>query len=402
MALNPQIILGGQTPDIMGALDRGRVAAEGQIGLNRQNALAALYQDQGAQIMAGDQNALNALARMDPNAALGTQQNILGVQSARQDMDFTAKKMAALDTATQREAEAYAKSISAEQAAQEAAALEAGIKQALAAPTPEAFDALMVQSGRPEMVGQFDNREVLAAQFMSVAEILKMNAGPEPLSPADRYKVVGGSLFDLGAEGGPTQVGQGAMQETTVFGPDGKPVMVQGGPGTSVKFTEGQSKDNVYTARAEGALAKLEPVAEALTSRTARVAEMVPLGLARGFQGDEFQVAMNAGNEFLQAILRKDTGAAITADEQQLYGVTYLPQPGDGPAVLQAKAEARVRAIEAIRSGMNVDQLSAVARADQAAIARLAAMDGTAEQPSQAPATGARRLKFNPETGELE
>jgi hypothetical protein len=211
---------------------------------------------------------------------------------------------------------------------------------------------------------------------LEIKDILTMNAPPDP---SDRYKVVGGSLFDLGAEGGPAAVAQGAMQETTVFGPDGKPVMVQGGPGTTAKFTEGQSKDNVYATRAEGALAKLEPVADALTSRTGKVGEAlggVTLGLSREMmQTDEFQVAKNAGDEFLQAILRKDTGAAITTDEQALYGVTYLPQPGDGEAVLTAKREARARALEAIRAGMNVQQLEAVARADQAAIARLAAQD---------------------------
>jgi len=87
------IILGGQQPDILGAMDKGRAMAESQIGLNRQNALAELYRTQGAQIAAGDQNALNALAGFDPNASLGVQGNILGIQAQKQNMAFSAEEM---------------------------------------------------------------------------------------------------------------------------------------------------------------------------------------------------------------------------------------------------------------------------------------------------------------------
>jgi hypothetical protein len=89
----------------------------------------------------------------------------------------------------------------------------------------------------------------------------------------------------------------------------------------------------------------------------------VPFGLGKGLQDADYQVARQAADEFLQAILRKDTGAAITADEQALYGVTYLPQPGDGPEVLQAKSAARKRAIAAIEAGMSASQIIAQERA---------------------------------------
>lgn len=136
------------------------------------------------------------------------------------------------------------------------------------------------------------------------------------------------------------------------------------GAGASAKpFTEGQSKDNVYATRAEGALTALDPIAGTLTSRSERAAEMVPFGLARGVQSDEFQVAQNAGDEFLQAILRKDTGAAITEQEQMLYGKTYLPQPGDSEAVMAQKQQARRRAVEAIKSGMSPAQMIAQEKA---------------------------------------
>ena len=87
------------------------------------------------------------------------------------------------------------------------------------------------------------------------------------------------------------------------------------------------------------------------------------MGLGGGMQTDEYQVAKTAGDEFLQAILRKDTGAAITTQEQALYGETYLPRPGDSPARLQYKQEARKRAVEALKGGMSPAQIIAQEKA---------------------------------------
>ena len=142
--------------------------------------------------------------------------------------------------------------------------------------------------------------------------------------------------------------------------------MVQGpaGAGTAKPFTEGQSKDIVYATRAAGALEVLEPVAGELTNLGSQMAGSDPTGIIRGrVQSPEYQIARNAGDEFLQAILRKDTGAAITAGEQVLYGQTYLPQPGDGPEVLDAKRAARQRAVAAINAGMSPVQMIATEKA---------------------------------------
>ena len=181
--------------------------------------------------------------------------------------------------------------------------------------------------------------------------------------------------------------------------------MVQGagaGAAAGKPFTESQSKDNVFSTRARGALEVLEPRAGALTSRTERAAEYDPTGFARGFQSDDFQVAKNAGDEFLQAILRKDTGAAITEPEQRLYGTTYLPQPGDKPAVLEAKRAARQRAVAAIESGMSPAQMLAQERALQSSSA--ASLPGA--PPESAPVENVgpmpKRLHYNPQTGRFD
>ena len=82
-----------QSPDFAGSMMNGLNAGTAARDAQRQNALAQLYQQQGPQIMAGDPNALNALAQMDPGAAMGVQQNQLGMQNTRQGMAFDAEKM---------------------------------------------------------------------------------------------------------------------------------------------------------------------------------------------------------------------------------------------------------------------------------------------------------------------
>lgn len=226
------------------------------------------------------------------------------------------------------------------------------------------MERMMAQPDRPELVnaGSGNIYDPASGQW-----IIAPRGPTEPMS----------SLGKLEADRAAGLISDEAYQaELASMAPQGMSIesdgaggfrMVQGaGAGDTRPFTEGQSRDNVFVTRAEGALSVLDPIAENLTSRTDRAAEMVPFGLARGTQSDDFQVAKNAGDEFLQAILRKDTGAAITEPEQALYGVTYLPQPGDSAAVLAQKAQARRRAIEAIKSGQSPSQLIAVERALQA------------------------------------
>lgn len=179
MSYNASIILQGRSPDIVNALARGDAARQQRLDFDNQNAMRDMLRTQGAGIMAGDQQALNALAQFDPSAALG-------IQGQRLDMDYKKRQISALDESQRREAEAYAKGLTAEQRAAEAAQLEGAIKQALAAPTPEAFDAMMVEMGRPDMVGQFANRQTLAMPLLELTDILKMVTPPATSEmPAD-------------------------------------------------------------------------------------------------------------------------------------------------------------------------------------------------------------------------
>lgn len=124
------------------------------------------------------------------------------------------------------------------------------------------------------------------------------------------------------------------------------------------KLTEGQSKDLVYHTRGLQALEAFEPVANAYADGPSRVAAQIPGG--NYAVSEEFQMARQAGRNFLASVLRKDTGAAVTASEEQLYGDVFLPSPGDKQGTLAQKAEARKQAIDAIRGGLGTAEVLAI------------------------------------------
>ncbi|QDP48398.1 MAG: hypothetical protein Tp118SUR00d2C21406231_14 [Prokaryotic dsDNA virus sp.] len=349
MALDPRIILAGQVPDTVNTLARSTQAASLANANQRQNALAQTYKQYGPGILAGDQNALNVLAQQDPTLALG-------VQNTLQDNRMAESGLAMREQEFGMRVREYKSQISREQAAAEAAEIKKGVFMGSKAQTPQQWDQLMQGLGQTDLVGQFENRDMLMRQYMTAAEILDADEGPEEPTAVRSLRI---RAQEAGLQPGTPEFQEfmrtGGKTEASrvIMGPDNKPIFAEGDAAKNIKFTEGQSKDNVFVTRAKGALEVLEPVAGALVSRGNRIAEVVPGGIGREFQDADFQVAKQAGDEFLQAILRKDTGAAITPAEQELYGITYLPQPGDQDEVLEAKRNARARAVDAIEAGMS-------------------------------------------------
>lgn len=395
MQMNPNLILqAGQTADVMGALERGNALAQQQNEQRRQNALAGFMRDNGAALMQGDTNALAQFAQYDPMAAfdmMNRQQDRAWQQEDRQyQRERDQRQDSRQDQEWQWKVEEYAATKSAAERAAEAQQIEDAVKMGLAVPDAASWDAMMAQTA-PDLVGQFGNRQALAQRYMSVAEILKGQQGQGQFRPASQDEAgrYGSPAGQFGPDGRfyPINPPSGMVVET---GPDGTRIVQGPGAGANKPLTEGQSKDAVYATRAEGALATLESAGpDALTDRASIVADKAPLGIGRGIQSDQYQVARNAGDEFLQAILRKDTGAAITAQEQDMYGKTYLPQPGDGDAILKQKAQARRRALEALKAGMPP---AAILQQEQA-------LDASGSDRVNSPA---QRLRFNPATGDFE
>jgi hypothetical protein len=82
--MDTRIPLLGTTPDIAGSYAAGQGLRQDQIDRERQNALAAFTQQNGAGIMQGDQNALAGLAGYDPAMAVHIQGAQLGQQATAQ------------------------------------------------------------------------------------------------------------------------------------------------------------------------------------------------------------------------------------------------------------------------------------------------------------------------------
>lgn len=372
MALDPRIILAGQPVNALGALMTSDAGAQQAYGFDRQKQMDAMLAENGAGIIAGDQNALNALAGYDPSAAMGVQQTRLGMDATRLDMDAQRQKMAMLNREEQRAIAAQAASLSAAEREATAKQIEDAVKMGMMARNPQEFDAIMTQLGATDLVGQFDNRQMLAARAMGMAEVFKM-AFPEPMNPSDQFKVVGTQLWDLGADGGPVKVGEAPGTSKTVYGPDGNPVYTEGPANPNgVKLTEGQSKDVGFYGRILGASKNLDAYEGALTSLKDTAAAGIPM-IGNYMVSEEFQLGQQAAKEWLAPVLRKDTGAAVTDGEMAMYGPMYLPMPGDGPEVIAQKREARKRAEEGLRDGMGTAEIVA---------AEIARRNGTAAKPT--------------------
>jgi hypothetical protein len=179
------------------------------------------------------------------------------------------------------------------------------------------------------------------------------------LSPEDRAKVIDKIIRDPSLPMNDAIRPDGydphemLQQDGALQGGAGQDVMMGQAAGDDLKLTEGQSKDVNWYRRGMSAVQALETpgMEEALTQYTDSFAGNFG-ALGRTFQDENFQVADRAAKEFLAIVLRKDTGAAVTHEEFSMYGPMYLPMPGDKPAVIAAKREARRNTINALRGGL--------------------------------------------------
>lgn len=172
MPLNANILLQGQQADVVGALSRGAEAGQQVNDFRQMNALRDVYRENGAGIMRGEEQALNALAQFSPQEALGVQGARQGLEAGALNMQATQQQMAILSSQEQRAIQEQAAQMSREEREAEAARIEQGVAQALQAQTPEQWDAVVGQYD-PALLGQFENREMIAGRYMSVADSLK-------------------------------------------------------------------------------------------------------------------------------------------------------------------------------------------------------------------------------------
>ena len=110
-------------------------------------------------------------------------------------------------------------------------------------------------------------------------------------------------------------------------------------------YTEVQSKAGEFAYRMAGVSPKLSEV----EARDDFDPSMVTHPAAAAFSQTAKEYR-NYMREWIAGLLRKDTGAAVTDSEFNLYGSTYFPVPGDTDAQVVAKRNARERAFKGVRA----------------------------------------------------
>lgn len=153
---------------------------------------------------------------------------------------------------------------------------------------------------------------------------------------------------------------------------------------TQPKLTESQGKAQFYGTRAKAAhdiLSDLQGKYSPMAVNAKMGAADIPvLGgiagpIANSMLTSNDQRAEQAQRDFVNAILRQESGAVISEPEFKNAQKQYFPQPGDSKAVLKQKKENRERAIKGL------DVMSGPA-------------GGFSKQPSPAPSGGVKFLGF--------
>jgi len=139
-----------------------------------------------------------------------------------------------------------------------------------------------------------------------------------------------------------------------------QPVMRDGKPVTSAKApTEFQGKSAAFGARAEEAdkvlgslVGKYSPAAinsKSSVENTPLIGGLLGSAANKFALNDNDQRAEQAQRDFINAVLRQESGAAIGASEFDNARKQYFPQPGDGKGVIEQKSKNRKLAIQGLK-----------------------------------------------------
>jgi len=139
---------------------------------------------------------------------------------------------------------------------------------------------------------------------------------------------------------------------------DGTLEAIPGGPGDKkANPTEGQGKASLYATRAAEADKILNDLGNnysrlGVAAKNSGIAEYIPGATTaiNALSSDNTQSADQAQRNFINAILRQESGAAISSSEFDNARKQYFPQPGDSDAIVRQKAANRQTAIEGLNT----------------------------------------------------
>jgi len=159
------------------------------------------------------------------------------------------------------------------------------------------------------------------------------------------------------------------------IGPDGSIQMTQGGA-APIKLTETQGKATGFYERANNSNKIITDLENTGTDLGQFILGQIPMtNFARS---PEYQMLDSAKRDWISAVLRLESGAAIGKDEFTNYDLAYFPQVGDSPEVLKQKRRSRLIHENSLKTQAGTGVASSTA------------------------AGGSTVLTYNPVTGELE
>lgn len=120
-----------------------------------------------------------------------------------------------------------------------------------------------------------------------------------------------------------------------------------GGPG---RMTEAQTRDATFAdrlAQSEDVLSRFDKQGTDFWQNLA--AERAPLGTANWFTTPEYQQFDQAKRDFVNSVLRKESGAVISPSEFANAEKQYFPQPGDSQQVIEQKRRNRAAQLQGMQ-----------------------------------------------------
>lgn len=145
------------------------------------------------------------------------------------------------------------------------------------------------------------------------------------------------------APANPVTVGEGQ----SLVNPSTGQVVFQGGP---KPLTEGQANSSMFADRATLAEPNLADPKNAAAAQSTwnKIASNIPL-VGNMMVSEDAQQFDQSKRDFINALLRKESGAVIGTEEFASADKQYFPQPGDSPSVIAQKEANRTTAIQGLQ-----------------------------------------------------
>lgn len=208
------------------------------------------------------------------------------------------------------------------------------------------------QTGAVEQLGNFAKPDQSAEKAPSIVEVFDEQTG-QPYKA--QYNPQTQTFDRVGGVKAPSN----GMSVTT--NPDGTTTVSMGGA-KPPKLTEAEARNSGFLVRADQSQKILNGLEGEGTSLWNSTAGKIPVA-GNFLRSQDAQKYDQAKRDFVNALLRRESGAVISPDEFGNAEQQYFPQPGDGPEVIAQKRANRESAIKGLDVGSGAG--SKLVRPDQ-------------------------------------